>query len=271
MLADGGEAIADLAVLRDQPALFGRVASDPTAWRVLSNVDAAALARLRAARAPRPESWPGRRRSNSGWAAHPDRGRTTDPRAWCWTWTPPSWSVTHLEKESATRTVRPSAITRLLCSLDNTRESAVDGQFRLQLGDALAGGHQLLVIGGGHPRHLPGVDEVLTAPVVDRLIADLQIRRHLRHAAAGLEQVQHPTTPASISSACPLLTRSTACRSTKTTPSNPGHISLYQTRRGSYRRRRRAVDRAQKSMRTPACLRSGHRASGQPRPLGAAV
>jgi hypothetical protein len=29
MHADGGEAIADLAVLHDQPALFGPVASDP--------------------------------------------------------------------------------------------------------------------------------------------------------------------------------------------------------------------------------------------------
>jgi hypothetical protein len=51
MLADGGVAIADLVVLRDQPGLFGPVASDPTAWRVLSNVDADALVRLRAARA----------------------------------------------------------------------------------------------------------------------------------------------------------------------------------------------------------------------------
>lgn len=31
MIADGGEAIADLAVLRDQANLFGAVASDPTA------------------------------------------------------------------------------------------------------------------------------------------------------------------------------------------------------------------------------------------------
>src|SRR5918995_4170730 len=33
LLADGGQAISDLAVLRDQPALFGPVASTPTAWR----------------------------------------------------------------------------------------------------------------------------------------------------------------------------------------------------------------------------------------------
>jgi hypothetical protein len=51
MLADGGEAIADLAVLRHQPGLFRRVASDPTAWRVLRGIDAGAVARLRAARA----------------------------------------------------------------------------------------------------------------------------------------------------------------------------------------------------------------------------
>ena len=35
MLADGGVAIGDLAVLRDQPNLFGSVASTATAWRVL--------------------------------------------------------------------------------------------------------------------------------------------------------------------------------------------------------------------------------------------
>lgn len=51
MLADGGEAIADLSVLRDQPGLFGPVASDPTAWRVLADLDTDALDRLRAARA----------------------------------------------------------------------------------------------------------------------------------------------------------------------------------------------------------------------------
>lgn len=51
MLADGGEAIADLAVLRDQGEVFGPVASTPTAWRLLADTDEAALASLRAARA----------------------------------------------------------------------------------------------------------------------------------------------------------------------------------------------------------------------------
>lgn len=51
MLADGGESISDLAVLRDQPQLFGAVASPATAWRVLDGIDAGALSRLRGARA----------------------------------------------------------------------------------------------------------------------------------------------------------------------------------------------------------------------------
>jgi hypothetical protein len=51
LLADGGETIAELGVLRQQPDLFGAVASDATAWRVLDAIDEPALARLRAARA----------------------------------------------------------------------------------------------------------------------------------------------------------------------------------------------------------------------------
>ena len=53
MLADGGDCLSDLAALRDQPELFGLVASTPTAWRVVERVatDADGLARLRAARA----------------------------------------------------------------------------------------------------------------------------------------------------------------------------------------------------------------------------
>jgi Transposase DDE domain group 1 len=52
-LADGGDCLSDLAALRDQPELFGPVASTPTAWRVLDRIarDADGLARLRAARA----------------------------------------------------------------------------------------------------------------------------------------------------------------------------------------------------------------------------
>ena len=53
MLADGGDALSDLAVLRDQPELFGSVASTATAWRVVEQVagDELGLAGLRLARA----------------------------------------------------------------------------------------------------------------------------------------------------------------------------------------------------------------------------
>ena len=60
MLADGGDCLSDLAALRDQPALFGPVASTPTAWRVVERTasDPDGLARLRAARAhARARAW----------------------------------------------------------------------------------------------------------------------------------------------------------------------------------------------------------------------
>lgn len=50
-LADGATTITDLAILRNQPGLFGEVASLATAWRTLESVDDSALERIRAARA----------------------------------------------------------------------------------------------------------------------------------------------------------------------------------------------------------------------------
>lgn len=50
-IADGAETISDLAVLRNQPDLFGTVASHPTVWRTLAAVDDAVLERIKAARA----------------------------------------------------------------------------------------------------------------------------------------------------------------------------------------------------------------------------
>jgi hypothetical protein len=50
-VADGGTSLSDLKVLRDQPELFGPVASDPTAWRVLDSIDAAVLTAIDEARA----------------------------------------------------------------------------------------------------------------------------------------------------------------------------------------------------------------------------
>jgi hypothetical protein len=51
MLAGGGECVADMAALRDQPELFGEVASSSTIWRALDQVDDKILDALRRARA----------------------------------------------------------------------------------------------------------------------------------------------------------------------------------------------------------------------------
>ena len=50
-LGDGGDALSDLVTLRNQPGVFGAVASVPTAFRVVDSVDGPLLARIRAARA----------------------------------------------------------------------------------------------------------------------------------------------------------------------------------------------------------------------------
>jgi hypothetical protein len=72
MLADGGDCLSDLAALRDQPELFGPVASTPTGWRVIER--AGPLAGCAGAR---PRSCVGGRRRPGGGAA--DRGRGRDP------------------------------------------------------------------------------------------------------------------------------------------------------------------------------------------------
>ena len=58
MLADGGECVLDLKTLRGQPGLFGEVASQPTAWRLLDAIDQDMHGRLQAARAAsRTRAW----------------------------------------------------------------------------------------------------------------------------------------------------------------------------------------------------------------------
>jgi len=50
-VADGGDCLSDLGVLRGQEVLFGRVASESTAHRVIKSIDAVAGEAIRAARA----------------------------------------------------------------------------------------------------------------------------------------------------------------------------------------------------------------------------
>lgn len=50
-IADGATTVSDIAVLRHQPDLFGRVASAPTVWRTLTTLTEEPLTRIAAARA----------------------------------------------------------------------------------------------------------------------------------------------------------------------------------------------------------------------------
>jgi hypothetical protein len=127
-LADGSETISDLAVLRDQAALFGPVASDPTAWRLLSSMDSALLYRLSTARAQAREiAWAQRIDTHGGLpqttaAGLPVPGLTLDLDA--------SIVICHSEKEAATPTWKKNfGYHPLFCFLDNTRE-ALSGLLR---------------------------------------------------------------------------------------------------------------------------------------------
>lgn len=115
MIADGGDALAHLATLRDQEKLFGSVASDATAWRVLDRVDDEHLTRLQAVRAAARER---------AWAAGagPDTtaGSTIDIDA--------SISISHSEKENAAKTWKKTfGFHPLLAYLDRPDISGGEG------------------------------------------------------------------------------------------------------------------------------------------------
>jgi hypothetical protein len=122
MLADGGEAITDLAVLRALPELFGAVASDATVWRVLDGIDESRLARLRGARAAaRDLAWAQLVETRGGLPAARAGGREVpglviDIDA--------SIVVTHSEKEQATPTWKKTfGYHPIFAFCDNTREA----------------------------------------------------------------------------------------------------------------------------------------------------
>lgn len=128
MLADGGEAISDLAVLRDQPELFGSVASTATAWRVLDAVDDSLRAALRQARADaRERLWLQRKDAGRGLRSASAGGRVLpglvlDLDA--------SLIDVHSDKEFAAATFKGGfGYHPLLCWLDNTGE-ALAGRLR---------------------------------------------------------------------------------------------------------------------------------------------
>nr|WP_267884286.1 MULTISPECIES: IS1380 family transposase [unclassified Streptomyces] len=122
MLADGGETITDLALLRDQREAFGPVASTPTAWRLLADIDATALAALRTARAAAREvAWLQAAETRTAIPAAQAGGRglpslVLDIDA--------TLVTCHSEKEHAAATYkRGFGYHPILCFLDNTGEA----------------------------------------------------------------------------------------------------------------------------------------------------
>jgi len=132
MLADGGECVSDLGAIRDQQALFGPVASDSTAFRVIDRIasEPALLEALRAAQAAARERF---------WKRHGAPARLTidvDATLIC----------AHSEKEGAAGTYKGGfGFHPLLGYADETRE-ALGGLLRPgNAGANTAADHQALL------------------------------------------------------------------------------------------------------------------------------
>jgi Transposase DDE domain group 1 len=121
-VADGARTISDIAVLADQAALFGAVASDSTCWRLLDHLDPARLGAVASARAAAREVVWAQRAELSGQPLPPARaagrelpGLVIDLDA--------SIVVCHSEKEQAAATFKKTfGFHPLLAFCDNTGE-----------------------------------------------------------------------------------------------------------------------------------------------------
>jgi Transposase DDE domain group 1 len=128
MLADGGVAIGDLAVLRDQPNLFGPVASTATAWLVLASVNDTVLDQVKTARALARER---------AWLLRGEAGRMVPTVRCAGTMVPglvidldATLVACHSEKQGCAATFKHGyGYHRLLAWLDNTGE-ALAGMLR---------------------------------------------------------------------------------------------------------------------------------------------
>ena len=140
-LVDGGECVSDLRVLRDQPDLFGEVASTPTASRTLYAMDAAVLDDIAKARAAaRAAAWQaGIRPANI----------VLDFDA--------TLVTSHSDKEQAAPTYKHGfGFSPLLCFLDGTGEALAG---RLRPGNANP---------GTAVDHVALLDDALALPVATR-------------------------------------------------------------------------------------------------------
>nr|WP_323180830.1 IS1380 family transposase [Streptomyces atratus] len=197
MLADGGEAIADLALLRDQREVFGPVASTPTAWRVLADIDTTTLAALRTARAAaRETAWLQAAETRRGIpisraGGHDLPGLVLDLDA--------TLVTCHSEKEQAAATYKHGfGFHPLLCFLDNTGE-ALAGLLRPGNAGANTASDHITVLDAALAQipdaHRHGTDILIRTDSAGGATAFLAHLRNLR--AQGIQtffSVGHPVT-----------------------------------------------------------------------------
>ncbi len=114
-IADGADAVSGIGVLRDREALFGPVASMPTAWRLLDRIGEAHLPRVRAARAAaRERAWQAGAAPERGGELRIDFDATI--------------SIAHSEKENAAATWKKTfGFHPLLAFLDRPEVAGGEG------------------------------------------------------------------------------------------------------------------------------------------------
>ena len=132
-VADGARTISDVAVLADQAALSGMVASDSTCWRLLDQPDTARLRAVASARAAAREVVWAQRAELTGQPFPPARaagcvlpGLVVDLDA--------SLVVCHSEKEQAAATFKNSLHQMMIFPVDDP-VSRSDGQFGVMVGE----------------------------------------------------------------------------------------------------------------------------------------
>src|SRR5687768_18177976 len=76
--------------------------------------------------------------------------------------------------------------------LEQLGRTPMHRQLRFQLADPPLGRGELRLLQRAQPGFEPAVDLLLAAPAIDRLLADAQVARHVRHLPPGGQQVDHP-------------------------------------------------------------------------------
>jgi hypothetical protein len=187
LIADGGEAIADIDVLRHQDEVFGQVASDTTVWRALDEIDEVRLRRIAHARAKvRVRLWKLFGGPPQARAAGRDIGAgvvVLDVDS--------TIVIAHSDKDGAAPTYKHTyGFHPILVTCDNTNELLA---IRLRPGNAGANtatdhldvlGDAIAQIPAGHRRHLliRGDSAAATHAVIDWLTAQNTTRRRVEYS-----------------------------------------------------------------------------------------